>query len=237
MRTKSSFRTAIRTSLFVSALGSSLLLTAIPATAAPADSGIASSPLFQAANATANSTVGSPISRSEVISRAQYWLGKGIPYNQGGAYPDSSGRSYRTDCSGYVSMAWHLEWSPNTQALPSFSHEISRSELRAGDILNSYYDHVILFDKWDDAAHTKFSYYSFGSTPVKHVTGMSINAPTFDSHPNGDYKALRYNKIIEDAPPTTNLLSIGSDDIIYGAVADHDAGTWSGFDAVPDNVG
>ncbi|WP_406115862.1 hypothetical protein [Kitasatospora purpeofusca] len=154
--------------------------------------------------ATTSSSVDGQITRSEVITRAQYWLDKGLTYNQSGSYPDSSGRNYRTDCSGYVSMAWHLGASPSTQFLPGYSTEISRSDLKPGDILNSFYDHVILFEKWDDAAHTKFSYYSFGSTPVKHNSNISINAATFDSHPNGDYKALRYNKIVDDptAPST-----------------------------------
>jgi hypothetical protein len=39
--------------------------------------------------------------RSTMISRAQDWADKHIPYNQGGTYD-----GYRTDCSGYVSMAW-----------------------------------------------------------------------------------------------------------------------------------
>ncbi|WP_405017023.1 VCBS repeat-containing protein [Kitasatospora sp. NBC_00070] len=159
----------------------------------------------------ATSSVDGQITRSEIISRAQYWLDKGLQYNQGGNYTDSSGRNYRTDCSGYVSMAWHLGTNPNpsTRELPGYAHEISRADLKAGDILNSFNDHVILFDKWDDAAHTTFSYYSFGSTPVKHRTGISINAATFDSHPNGDYKALRYNKVIDDAvtPPNGGAAS------------------------------
>ncbi|WP_405017019.1 VCBS repeat-containing protein [Kitasatospora sp. NBC_00070] len=155
----------------------------------------------------ATSSVDGQITRSEIISRAQYWLDKGLQYNQGGNYTDSSGRNYRTDCSGYVSMAWHLGTNPNpsTRELPGYAHEISRADLKAGDILNSFNDHVILFDKWDDAAHTTFSYYSFGSTPVKHRTGISINAATFDSHPNGDYKALRYNKVIDDTATRTGV--------------------------------
>ncbi|MFH7600432.1 VCBS repeat-containing protein [Streptomyces racemochromogenes] len=149
--------------------------------------------------AAATSTVGGQITRSEVLQRAQYWLGKSIGYNQGGSYPDSSGRNYRTDCSGYVSMAWHLSYSPDTRAIwDAETYEIPRSDLRPGDVLDSYNDHVILFEKWDDAAHTKFSYYSFGSTPVSHVQGMSIDASRIDGHANGDYHARRYKKIVDD---------------------------------------
>ncbi|QKW19889.1 VCBS repeat-containing protein [Kitasatospora sp. NA04385] len=180
-------------------------LTSLALAAAIAASGAVATTAATIATATtaqAASAVGGQITRSEVIQRAQYWLGKSITYNQGGSYPDSSGRYYRTDCGGYVDMAWHLADGPNTQGLAgsAYTTQISRSDLKAGDILDSFYDHVILFEKWDDAAHTTFSYYSFGSTPVKHVTGVSINAAYFDSHPNGDYKAYRYKNIVDDAP-------------------------------------
>ncbi|MFI1884560.1 C40 family peptidase [Streptomyces jumonjinensis] len=194
----------------------SLRLTRVALAATLAVSGTIVTTAFTASPAhavTAASTVDGEISRTEVIARAKYWLGKGIPYDQGGSYPDQDGRNYRTDCSGYVSMAWHLGTSANTQTLPNYSHEISRSDLKPGDILNSFYDHVILFDKWEDAARTKFSYYSFGSTPVKHVTGVSINASHFDGRPNGDYKALRYNKIIDDAAGR-DFTGDGRDDLL-----------------------
>ncbi|BAJ29677.1 MULTISPECIES: hypothetical protein [Kitasatospora] len=196
-----------------------------------------------ATTAQAASSVDGQITRGEVIQRAQYWYGKTIAYNQGATYPDSSGRAYRTDCSGYVSMAWHLGASPSTQGLPGYATEIPRSQLKAGDILNSFYDHVILFEKWDDAAHTTFSYYSFGSTPVKHRTGISINAATFDSHPNGDYKAYRYNKIVDDAVSdswgvtqsitvaatgtTARLNLIGSDGALYSTDGDYAGAGWT----------
>ncbi|WP_369184077.1 hypothetical protein [Streptomyces sp. Y1] len=164
------------------------------------------------ASAATTSTVGGQISRSEILSRAQYWFSQnpGLTYNQGGTFRDSSGRSYRTDCSGYVSMAWHLGYSANTQSLwDSESYEIPRSDLRAGDILDSYYNHVILFEKWDDDAHTTFSYYSFGSTPVKHRTGVSING-TLDSHPNSEYHARRYKNVVEDVNVSPSSLPAGT---------------------------
>ncbi|MGW4383784.1 FG-GAP-like repeat-containing protein [Kitasatospora sp. NPDC004531] len=159
--------------------------------------------LATATTAQAASAVDGQITRSEIIQRAQYWYGQraNIPYSQNATYPDSSGRNYRTDCSGYVSMAWHLGSSLNTQTLPGAATEIPRAELKPGDILNSYYDHVILFEKWDDTAHTKFSYYAFGTTPVSHVTGQSFSAGTLDGHPTGDYKAYRYKKVVDDNGP------------------------------------
>ncbi|MFH8257936.1 FG-GAP repeat domain-containing protein [Streptomyces roseolus] len=160
----------------------------------------------------AESSVGGSITRDEVIERARYWLDKNLTYSQSSSYPDSDGKYYRTDCSGYVSMALHLSTSLSTMGIGSSSDftEISRSDLKPGDVLNNYNSHVILFAKWDDAAKTKFSYYSFGSTPVKYITGASITA-SWDSWPNSSYKALRYKRIV-DAPTDkgmTNLTSVG----------------------------
>ncbi|MEV7359202.1 hypothetical protein [Kitasatospora sp. NPDC091276] len=166
-----------------------------------------------AAHAAASSTVGGQITRSEILSRAQYWFNQnpGLTYNQGATFPDSSGRYYRKDCSGYVSMAWHLGYSATTQSIATDeSYEIPRSDLRPGDVLNSFYDHVLLFEKWDDPGHTTFSYYSFGSTPVKHIAGASINAAKFDSHPNGDYKARRYKNVVEDVSTSPSSLPSGT---------------------------
>ncbi|MFE6775477.1 hypothetical protein [Streptomyces sp. NPDC057702] len=192
----------------VMALAGSVVSMARPATAAPA-----SEPRTATTRTAALSSAAGPITRSEVLERARYWYDRrsNIPYNQGATYKDSSGRAYRTDCSGYVSMAWHMSYSADTRALADAeTRPISRGDLRPGDILNSYYDHVILFEKWDNDAHTLFSYYSFGSTPVKHATGVSINAATLDSHPNSDYRALRYKKIVEDSPPDPTTLPSGT---------------------------
>ncbi|MER7850325.1 hypothetical protein ABTZ03_41070 [Kitasatospora sp. NPDC096077] len=225
----------------MSAKASKLIRVALAA--AIAASGAIATTAVTVTTASASSVTSGQISRSEILARAQYWYGKSIGYNQGGSYPDQQGAYYRTDCSGYVSMAWHLQTPGlNTQGLPGVATEIPRSQLKPGDILNSYYDHVILFEKWDDAAHTTFSYYSFGSTPVKHRTGVSISAPSFDSHPNGDYKAYRYNKVIDDVSTswdvnqavtasatgsTTRLNLIGSDGALYNTDGNYASGSWT----------
>src|SRR3954463_3340751 len=65
------------------------------------------------------STLGGPISRSEVLSRAQDWNDQDVPYctydkttcaNKGTPWAWDLGdtRQYRPDCSGFVDMAWHL---------------------------------------------------------------------------------------------------------------------------------
>lgn len=94
-------------------------------------------------------------------------------------------------------MAWHLDGDNWTGNLDEVSTVIRRDDLRPGDILNSAVDHVIIFNAWEPD-HVHFSYFSFGSTPVKFKSHQSINQAMFDSHPNRDYVARRYNRIIDD---------------------------------------
>ncbi len=51
-----------------------------------------------------------------IIANAQTWLNPSIPYSQSDYYA-----GYRTDCSGYVSMAWQLGTSATTWTLPNWS--------------------------------------------------------------------------------------------------------------------
>jgi hypothetical protein len=161
------------------------------------------------AHAAFTSSVGGPINRSEVIERAQYWVDHqpGL-YNSDASSPDPTGsRNYRRDCSGYVDMSWHINGDNWTGNLDQISYQISRSDLAPGDVLNDAAEHVILFDSWAPD-HEHFSYYSFGSTPVKHITNADINQATFDSHPNSAYVARRYDDIVDDSvesvvPPST----------------------------------
>jgi hypothetical protein len=153
------------------------------------------------------SSVGGPIARSEVIERAQYWVDhQPGTYNQTAYSPDPTGsRNYRRDCSGYVDMAWHTNSDNWTGNMSDISYAISRAQLKAGDILNDAVNHVMLFNAWEsDGVH--FSYYSFGSTPVKKVTHASIYAATLDGHPNSNYVARRYNRIIDTGALTTYRL-------------------------------
>src|SRR5262249_2570034 len=61
------------------------------------------------------STVGGPVARSEMLDRAQNWVDWHIMYSedQDDAAPDGDGHYYRPDCSGMVSMAWHLPKKSN----------------------------------------------------------------------------------------------------------------------------
>src|SRR5262245_40719882 len=71
------------------------------------------------------STMVCTISRGEVINRAQYWVNRHPTYNQNAHLRDldDDGHLYRTDCSGFISMAWHLSdtnGGPNTQGLMNY---------------------------------------------------------------------------------------------------------------------
>ncbi|MFG3281323.1 M23 family peptidase [Streptomyces sp. NPDC048111] len=189
-----------------------------------------------AARTAESSDRGGPITRSEVIWRAQAWVDLAPRYDQHGSAPGPGGDyDYRTDCSGYVAMAWHLDANPNTQGLPGFSHEIRRDELRAGDVLNSFYDHVLIFHEWlDDQGG--FSYYSFGGgsstiDPPGHFR-TNINNATLDGHPNGDYQALRYNNITEESS-APRPHPYGSGRVVSGRSAD---GRLESFAAGADGV-
>ncbi|WP_372411022.1 hypothetical protein [Streptomyces luteireticuli] len=192
-------------------------------------------PMATTVKAAAPSDRGGPITRSEVIWRAQFWVDQHPRYDQKGSADGPGGDyRYRTDCSGYVSMAWHLDDNPNTERLPGFSHEIGRNELRPGDILNSFRDHTLIFHKWEDD-RGGFSYYSFGGgasgvEPPGHLRA-NINNATIDGHPNGDYKALRYNNIIEESATRPHPYASGR--VVSGRSAD---GRLEAFAAGADGV-
>ncbi|MEV7328562.1 VCBS repeat-containing protein [Micromonospora sp. NPDC093244] len=147
----------------------------------------------------AASSVGGAITPTEVLSRAKYWYDNrsSINYSQSGYHPDENGKDYRRDCSGFVSMAWHLSTSKTTYNMYTVSTQISKSDLQPGDILNSASEHVILFKRWTDKSAGAFEYYAFGSTPVKMATETLTGGGDglIDSHPAGNYVARRYKNI------------------------------------------
>lgn len=133
--------------LGVAAFGLPSGATAAPA--APAALHAAARPAAQDVSATAI------VSRRTVILRAYTWhphTKNRVPYSQKRTHG-----GYRTDCSGYVSMALALPKSgPNTVALASskYSTRIKRmSGLLKGDLVidatgNNNTRHVVIFEKW-----------------------------------------------------------------------------------------
>ena len=124
-----------------------------------------------AANADA-STAGGPISRDEIIQRAQYWVDRQVPYSNTSSYPTPpDNMSYRQDCSGFLSMTWHLNLPPASQPStrdfgPYTTQLSSYGDLLLGDALiraaatsANPPGHAVLFAGWENSGHTSMTVY------------------------------------------------------------------------------
>lgn len=109
---------------------------------------------------------GKPIQRDAVMTRAKDWNTRNVPYSQSAtAWDVNHGKRYRTDCSGFVSMAWKLKTSKTTWTLDDVSHVINWNDLLRGDALIRPHHHTMLFDKWVNAdTKADFWIYEEGST-------------------------------------------------------------------------
>lgn len=116
--------------------------------------------------------------RQAIIQRAYSWLNANCPetpalqvdhetMNCGMPYSQAATRDgWRTDCSGYVSMAWNLDrpeipTGADTVALGStYAVPIDKEELLPGDILlkpdPGNLGHVVLFEGWANDEHTEY---------------------------------------------------------------------------------
>lgn len=151
------------------------------------------------------SAMGEKITREEVVKRAKSWRhayhGHNVPYSMRDYFPGPGGKKYRTDCSGFVSMAWHLPSSLTTTTLHAVAHRIDKSQLKRGDILlNSNgagpASHVIMFLGWANEKHTRYK----GIEQRGHdgtVLTPSITYSYF--HGSTAYIPYRYDKI-QDNP-------------------------------------
>ncbi|MFC7817659.1 NlpC/P60 family protein, partial [Streptomyces sp. NPDC057367] len=184
------------------------LATALPAVAeTPAAVGAASDhgspgqgPVTSARNSpsafAAASSAAPAIKRSTVMARADSWVGKGLDYSWTGSH-----EGYRTDCSGYVSMAWNLDRSLTTPTFASagVTETISKGELKAGDALldddAGASGHIVLFHKWANDAKTQYWGYEFTGSGVHH---RQIPYPYFAG--SGPYVPVRNKSIVDDAP-------------------------------------
>jgi len=109
------------------------------------------------------------VGRSTMIKRAQNWVDHHVPYSQSGTY-----EGYRTDCSGYASMAWGLgKPGLTTRTLGGVSHKISKNDLKEGDVLLNVAEHVVIFGGWSDSSRSHYIAYEEtrpGVGTVKRVT-------------------------------------------------------------------
>ncbi|SEG57383.1 Peptidoglycan-binding (PGRP) domain of peptidoglycan hydrolases-containing protein [Actinacidiphila yanglinensis] len=183
-----------RSAMFVAAAAA--VLVAMAPTAANA------APHTAAASAvvTPNSSVNGSISASEILSRAASW--NGTPYSTTAyKYGPGGDIAYRTDCSGYVSMALHLSSSLTTVSLPSVVHSISKAGLQPGDLIgvlgagtSGNAGHVLLFDSWADSGHTQYyAWEDSGDAGVHHLTMPYPYWPNTSGPSPSLYQPYRYN--------------------------------------------
>ncbi|MGC9411160.1 NlpC/P60 family protein, partial [Streptomyces sp. DZ1-3] len=140
------------------------------------------------------------ITRSDVIERAKSWVGIGLEYSWTGSHA-----GYRTDCSGYVSMAWHLSSSLTTDTFAGAGviESISKGDLKAGDALlndnSGANGHVALFEKWANSSQTSYWGYEFTGSGVHH---REIPYPYFSGY--GTFKPVRNKSVIDDVVVPTD---------------------------------
>ncbi|MFD3560262.1 peptidoglycan-binding protein [Streptomyces sp. NPDC058686] len=100
--------------------------------------------------------------RAAIINRAKLWTAAKVPYSMAKFWSDG----YRQDCSGFVSMAWHLGTNEWTGSLDKFGTRITRDQLQPGDMLLFHNpadpqkgSHVVIFGGWTDYTHTYYIAY------------------------------------------------------------------------------
>lgn len=181
---------------------------------------------LQTAQAQATSIPAQPsaVTRASVLQRAQAWVSLHVPYSQKSAYSYTQGlfhianhpniAAYRTDCSGFVSMAYQLPTEaangaffggPITSQLSQYFHPITKAQLLPGDILflsktNAHDGHVVIFAGWASAQQNRYiGLEEFGGKSINgHPTSGTIQrniAYPYDtrSKGSGDYIPMRYN--------------------------------------------
>jgi hypothetical protein len=166
--------------------------------------GVAAHPSRSSAPASANVTVqtaaqartiaaAATITRAKVIANAKTWhphTAQRVPYSQSRTH-----NGYRTDCSGYASMALGLgKPGLNTVGLAgsSVSKRISMSALKEGDLVidatgNSNTRHVVIFVKWANSKHTSYWEYEqrggYGTDYRTRSYGLSSGSEYHAYHP------------------------------------------------------
>jgi hypothetical protein len=194
----------------------------------------------------ASSGIGGKITRSELIARAYNWYERKPAYNPGGSLSDAGQtRPYRTDCSGFVDMAWHLNSDDNTDGFasqPSRFVEISgrggaKSGLQPGDVLDDTIDgHAFLFEGWE-SDHVHFSYFNFGggssgNAPPEHHTHETFSQAEVGFEPTGNYAAYRYVNVVDDPGVSAvydtagayHVFAVNKDGVLYQRI--HQGNAW-----------
>jgi hypothetical protein len=152
----------------------------------PESSGVSAGRAGSASLSQAQSLSNPTTDPQTAFSRAASWLtangGGNIPYSMSLCFPGFTSApctvpKYRTDCSGFVSMALGLSSSLVTGDMvsSSFSTAITKAQLQPGDLLvnpgTGGSGHVVLFEKWTDSSQTRYwGYEQAGGSGTLHRT-------------------------------------------------------------------
>ncbi|MFB6691502.1 hypothetical protein ACFCX3_13310 [Streptomyces virginiae] len=163
---------------------------------------LGSAALTTSTQAVGVSSVGGDITRSEILARAQSWVDARVPYSQSAYRTDDNG-TYRQDCSGLISMAWHISvsgtnYGATTWTLPNYAIRLgSLDDLQPGDAIDNISQHVVLFTGWADSAHTK------ANIIEEPRPGLTARATTYSRSylvSNG-YQPYRYKRTVDSTTP------------------------------------
>jgi hypothetical protein len=145
------------------------------------------------------------IARNTVLTRAQTWIDRRVPYSQTHYYG-----GYRTDCSGYASMCWALGTSKSTRSFYPLTHTISKNDLKPGDALLGYNYHIRIFYGWLDDTHT--TYVCYEQTGPTSKSSIKSIGDLYRDKKTGKmvlYAPTRLDRIV-DSPAPRNMLRNGS---------------------------
>lgn len=99
------------------------------------------------------------------------------------------------DCSGFVSRCWNLPKSYSTRELGALCDIIfDLSQLKPGDILNTFNSHVVLFAGWANDDRTEILFYEAGSNPEWKV---QLKKTSMGFLRGKGYNAYRYRGILD----------------------------------------
>ncbi|GIG11265.1 hypothetical protein [Catellatospora coxensis] len=138
--------------------------------------------------------LGRPITRMQILARAAIWADAQVGYSQ-----LKFRKGWRTDCSGYVSMAWELGRNHWTGDLHQVGERVDFADMRPGDML-LYHNrsrprdgsHVVLFERWVGEPGGDFVMYEQTPPSVKHRTWSE------SGYNEKRYRSYRYRNVIEN---------------------------------------
>ena len=122
--------------------------------------------------------------RVTAMQRGFSWLDANVPYSQSRSY-----KGYRTDCSGFVSMAWNLGTSYNTASFMGGGapvRQVAWDQMMPADAFGKR-GHIMLFLGWNDAAHKNACVLEQAST----ASDMQFRVRSAASLKSQGYKGLR----------------------------------------------